>query len=201
MEPQLPFDPNTDTRADILQLYHDLQQYHIAPVERERNVNARGRHGRTMLFHALDLKRVIDLLSDGADVTIQDYEGKIALDYMRENGFLIITERIRRRKRQRHLLPPRCQFMEHMSMVDTIIKHSASTRFDQNRLLLHRSILQKLSTPYTWKSVEKIVTANLQAVVEKDPVVELYPFQLAAVGHESDLNSIYELLRRAPDLL
>ena len=40
-----------------------------------------------------------------------------------------------------------------------------------------------------------------EEIEERDPVTELYPFAIAASAAESDLGTIYHLLRRNPSLL
>ena len=82
--------------------------------------------------------------------------------------------------------------------IDMLINHCATIRFDNGRLLLHRSVQHE---EYSWANdIEQIINAYPAAIVEMDPITGFYPFQLAAT-RTCDLESIYELLRREPNLL
>ena len=49
-----------------------------------------------------------------------------------------------------------------------------------------------------WKDIKRIFEANKIAIYEKDVVTDLSPFMLAAVGINSDLESVYRLCREYP---
>jgi hypothetical protein len=142
-------------------------------LENGANVNERDIEGRTPLFYVKNQWHVTLLISHGADVTIQDEDGMTALDFVRETD------------------------ESNGEIIDVLIGHCATLRFNDNRPLLHRSLLDDT---YSWSwDIDMIVHANLAAGIEKDTVTRLYPFQLAAV--RSDLDSVYSLLRRSADLL
>lgn len=67
-----------------------------------------------------------------------------------------------------------------------------------SRYLLHTAAANGLS----WnRGLSLIVDANKGILDCKDKVTDLYPFMLAASGKRSDVNAIYELLRRSPGSL
>lgn len=71
----------------------------------------------------------------------------------------------------------------------------AATRDKSGRLPLHLACAHSL----TWYSgLERIVTAHMPAVASVDPISGLPPFAHCAVGANSDLESIYGLLRLHP---
>ena len=72
-----------------------------------------------------------------------------------------------------------------------------ATATDENCLPIHVAAKYGLK----WEDGMKcIIEANQAAMIEKDPMTGLYPFALAAVGEDSDLSSIYELLMRRLDV-
>jgi len=54
----------------------------------------------------------------------------------------------------------------------------------------------------TWMTIENCFEQTRgNKITEKHPVTNLYPFMLAAAGETSELNTLYYLLRRAPEVL
>ena len=66
------------------------------------------------------------------------------------------------------------------------------------RLPLHFACEQKLG----WeKGLKYLVQANVSALNTNDPITDLPPFALAAVGSDRDLDSVYLLLRQNPSII
>ena len=74
----------------------------------------------------------------------------------------------------------------------------AKIRDGQKRLPLHVSCEEALP----WNSgLDCIVTANVDALDEDDPVTKLAPFALSAINTSCDLNATYLLLRTNPNVI
>jgi ankyrin repeat protein len=161
-------------------------------IEIGADVNRRNKDGATALFMVIGIRRspkimklllqngahldercITCLLSHGAKKTLKNKMVLIALEYIRK-----IEE-------------------TKIEVIKALIHHCATLRFEQGRLILHRSLQDPT---YTWsKHIETIVNVTPAAVIEKDPVTGLYPFQLAIVNN--DLDSCFELLCRTPNFL
>lgn len=75
-------------------------------------------------------------------------------------------------------------------------------RDDRGRSLFHT----RLAESYTYsdsssKGSSFVLEATDEDIEERDPVTGLYPFLLASSSGSADLTSIYEVLRRRPDLI
>ena len=71
-------------------------------------------------------------------------------------------------------------------------------RDEKQRSFLHVA----LSSGTSFKTDAVFITSRRdEEIEERDPVAELYPFAIAASAVESDLCTIYHLLRRNPSLL
>jgi len=70
----------------------------------------------------------------------------------------------------------------------------AKSRNQDGRLLLCTAVAASLEWIYT----KRIFEANMIAIYEKDVMTGLSPFMLAAVGLNSDIESVYRLFREYP---
>jgi len=77
----------------------------------------------------------------------------------------------------------------------TTSRTPANTKDGSGRLPLHTACEHSL--PWT-TGLEHVVAANMPALESNDPVTGLPPFAHCAMGAETDLDSIYELLRLHP---
>ncbi len=83
-------------------------------------------------------------------------------------------------------------YSTHIQSICQYFENSAQIRDSKGRLPIHLAAEQGLR----WKedNMEDIVKANLPAVKEKDPLSGLPVYALAAVGEDSSLSTVYELL-------
>ena len=70
----------------------------------------------------------------------------------------------------------------------------AKTRNQDGRLLLCTAAALSLK----WIDMNRIFEANMTAIYEKDVITGLSPFMLAAVGLNSDIESVYRLSQAHP---
>ena len=81
---------------------------------------------------------------------------------------------------------------------DTTNQNAAMIRDSEGRLPLH--IAAEISLK--WRDgLKRILDAHSIAVTIPDPKSGLYDFMLAAVGHNNDLNSVFRLFLKHPDVL
>ena len=174
-------DPNEKDMFSRPVLFHALEIHQNEDMmelllQNGADVNARNVTQSTVIFFAKEKRILSCLLSYGADATIENQFGHTALDHARTI----------------------CSDTNQKEVIDPLIEHCATLRFDKQRLLLHRVL--RLDS-YSWcKDIEKIVNVNPTAMIEEDPVTGLLPFLLAAV-RKSDLDSGFELMRRTPTYL
>ena len=62
----------------------------------------------------------------------------------------------------------------------------------------HLPLFTAAAVSMKWKDTERIFEANKIAIYNKNLVTGLSPFMLAAVGKNSDLESVYRLCREYP---
>ena len=79
-------------------------------------------------------------------------------------------------------------------MTPNNMKKWVKTRAQDGRLPL----CKVAAASFKWKHIKRIFEANKIAIYEKDVVTGLSPFMLAAVGINSDLESVYRLCREYP---
>lgn len=136
------------------------------------DINSKDNNHNTSLHHISYWGQFSNLclfLSHSADPTIRNNQGQTALDLARSKG--------------------------RMEIVQALISYCSKCRFKNGRSFLHDALVNK---SYSWlRDVENIINVNPASLVEKDPLTGLYPYQLAAL-RVNDLESGYELLRRAP---
>ena len=139
------------------------------------DINIKDNHDNTPLHYVSywgQIDKLCLFLSHGADGTIRNHQNKTALDVARSRG--------------------------RMEIVQELILHCSNFHFKNGHSLLHEALINE---SYSWmRDVESIINANFPLLVERDPLTGLYPFQLAGT-RDNDLESGYELLRRAPFLL
>ena len=141
----------------------------------EANINMKDNSGAAALHMACfygEETCVALLIRHAAQVDVKNSKGQTPLDIARQKGLL--------------------------SIVKLIYHHSPSLRDTNNRLPLHNVLLDH---KWTWnEGICSLVTLYEEGISIKDERSGLYPFLLASV-EEGDLDTGYELLRRAPYLL
>ena len=76
---------------------------------------------------------------------------------------------------------------------------SAAGKLDMlGRLPLHHAVVSRRQYD---NAIKAIIKAAPQALEIKDGITHLYPFMMAAVGKDSDIDLIYRLLAEAPGLM
>jgi len=73
----------------------------------------------------------------------------------------------------------------------------AKTRSLDGRLPLVTAAVRSLK----WSFTRQIFAANMPIIHEIDEMTGLPPFMLAAIGKDSDLESIYNLMKECPSIM
>jgi len=73
----------------------------------------------------------------------------------------------------------------------------AKTRSLDGRLPLVTAAVRSLK----WSIMRQIFAANMPIIHEIDEMTGLPPFMLAAIGKDSDLESIYNLMKECPSIM
>jgi len=73
----------------------------------------------------------------------------------------------------------------------------AKTRGLDGRLPLVTAVIRSLK----WSFTRQIFAANMTMIHELDEMTGLPPFMLAAIGKDSDLESIYNLMKECPSIM
>mmetsp|Transcript_28313 Transcript_28313/g.34997 ORF Transcript_28313/g.34997 Transcript_28313/m.34997 type:complete len:348 (+) Transcript_28313:307-1350(+) len=84
----------------------------------------------------------------------------------------------------------------HIQQIIDLIRECAEVRDESNRLSLHLAAEQGIK----WsEGLKDVLDAFVPAIYEADVVTGLPQFALAAAGGDSDLDGVYELMKRFPD--
>lgn len=87
---------------------------------------------------------------------------------------------------------------EHLNMFVWSYPDSIFQRTAKGRLLLHTALANGLKLS---GGLMLMINSPEDSILRRDPITGLFPFMMAARGHDVDLTTVYYLIRRKPSLL